>query len=233
MTRVLYDLAGADPALRFSPFCWRARLALAHKGLDVETVPWRFTDKDALAFSGQDKVPVLVDGERTVSDSWAIAVYLEEAYPDRPSLFGGPVGLAVTRFINAWADGTLHPGIARLVVADVHHVLHEGDRDYFRRSREERFGMTLEQVSADREVSVATFRAALLPLRLMLRAQLYLGGNAPAYADYIVFGAFQWARCTSRFELLAEDDPVAAWRERLLDAHGGLARNAPCTVAVG
>ena len=30
-----------------------------------------------------------------------------------------------------------------------------------------------------------------------------------------------WARCTSAQELLAPDDAVHAWRERLLDAHGG------------
>ena len=35
-----------------------------------------------------------------------------------------------------------------------------------------------------------------------------------------------WARCTSAQELLAPDDAVHAWRERLLDAHGGLARAA-------
>ena len=38
---------------------------------------------------------------------------------------------------------------------------------------------------------------------------------------------FMWARCTSPLELLAEDDPVHAWRERLLDAFDGMARRAP------
>jgi hypothetical protein len=44
----LYELAGADENRRFSPYCWRIRMALAHKGLDVECIPWRFTEKDAL-----------------------------------------------------------------------------------------------------------------------------------------------------------------------------------------
>ena len=44
MTIRMYDLAGANPAVRFSPYCWRARRALAHKGLDVETNAWRFSD---------------------------------------------------------------------------------------------------------------------------------------------------------------------------------------------
>ena len=65
----MYDLAGADAARRFSPFCWRTRMALAHKGLDVETIPWRFTDKQAIAFSGQGRVPIVRAGERSVFDS--------------------------------------------------------------------------------------------------------------------------------------------------------------------
>src|SRR3954447_20927262 len=82
----LYDLAGADDDRRFSPYCWRVKMALAHKGLQVESFPWRFTEKDTIAFSGQKHVPVIVDGNRFVSDSWAIAMYLDEAYPDRPML---------------------------------------------------------------------------------------------------------------------------------------------------
>jgi hypothetical protein len=39
-------------------------------------------------------------------------------------------------------------------------------------------------------------------------------------------GAFQWARSVSPFArgLLAADDPVRAYLERLLDLHDGLAR---------
>jgi glutathione S-transferase len=228
MTRVLYDLAGADPALRFSPYCWRAKLALAHKGLEVETVPWRFTDKDIIAFSGQGRVPVLVDGVRTIADSWAIATYLEEAYPDRPSLFGGPAAVGITRFVNAWADGVLQAAMVRLIVSDIAAIVHDNDRAYFRESREKRFGMSLEEVTADRGDRIDAFRESLAPLRQTLGAQPYVAGATPAYADYIVFGSFQWARCCSSFELLAENDVVAAWRERMLDRFEGLARRAPC-----
>src|ERR1043166_9349191 len=88
----LYDLAGADPNLRFSPYCWRTKFALAHKGLAVETIPWRFTEKGVIAFPGSERVPVLVNGQKTVTDWWSIACYLEDAYPARPSLFGGAAG---------------------------------------------------------------------------------------------------------------------------------------------
>jgi glutathione S-transferase len=222
MTRKLYDLAGAEADRRFSPYCWRTKLALAHKGLEVETIPWRFTEKDLIAFSGQGRVPVLIDGDRVVSDSWVIANYLEDAYPEQPSLFGGDTGRALARFVNYWADTVQLAGLIRLLVADIHAHVHEKDRGYFRDSREKRFGANLEQVAADREQRLPAFRQSLEPLRLTLKSQPYLGGDRPAYADYIVFGGFQWARCISAFKLLQPDDPVAHWRERMLAAFDGM-----------
>jgi glutathione S-transferase len=227
----LYDLAGADDNRRFSPYCWRIKLALAHKGLAVETIPWRFTEKDRIAASGQGRVPVLVDGGKWVADSWNIACYLEDAYPDRPSLFGGGAGRALSRFYVGWADGVLQPAMARLIVRDIVDHLHPKDRDYFRKSREERFGKTLEEVVADREKNLPAFRTALAPLRMVLKDQPFLGGVTPLQADYIVFGGFQWARAISAWPLLEKDDVVHAWRERILDLYGGLARKAPAEAA--
>jgi len=226
MSIILYDLAGADPALRFSPYCWRTKLALAHKELAVETVPWRFTEKDRLAFSGQGRVPVIVDGVRVVFDSWAIAEYLEDTYPDRPSLFGGPMGRAHARFINGWADSVLHPGIARMVVRDIFGVLAPQDLAYFRTSREAALGATLEVVVEGREQRLEPWRALLVPVRLVLRAQAFLGGARPSYADHILFGTLQWPRCASFFPLLAPNDPVAAWFSRVGALYGGLGAGA-------
>jgi glutathione S-transferase len=223
----LFELAGAEPDRRFSPYCWRTKLALAHKGIAVDTIPWRFTDKDVIAMSGQGKVPVLVDGDKVVSDSWTIAQYLEDAYPDRPSLFGGAEALRVTRFINSWADAVVNAGLAPLLVTDIYAHLHEKDRLYFRESREKRFGMPLEKVSADRDTRVVGFRQSLEPARSILTAQPYLAGDRPLYADFILFGCFMWPRSISSFRLLAPDDPIYSWRERMLDGFGGLARKSP------
>jgi glutathione S-transferase len=225
MSIVLHDLAGADPDVRFSPYCWRTRFALAHKGLPVETVPWRFTDREAIAFSGQGKVPVIRDDGKVVSDSWTIAEYLEDQVPT-PTLFGGPTGRAHALFVNAWADAVLVGGIARFIVRDLIDMIDPKDRDYFRSSREARFGKTLEAVQQGREDRLAAFRDSLLPIRLVLRRQEWLGGAAPSYADHIVAGTLMWPRCASRFELLAADDPVAQWQGRVLDLYGGLGRSA-------
>jgi glutathione S-transferase len=223
MALQLYDLAGAEPQRRFSPYCWRIKLALMHKGLPFDTIPWRFTDKNAIAFTGQGRVPVLIDGDQVVFDSWTIANYLEDTYPDRPSLFRGEGGRVVTRFVNAWADVVLIGGILRVIVTDILAHLDEKDRAYFRETRELRLGAALETVTADRETNVLVFRKSLESVRGVLGAQPYFGGEAPAYADYAVFGCFQWARCISSFPLLLKDDPVWVWRERLLSAFDGFA----------
>ena len=119
----------------------------------------------------------------------------------------------------------LNGAIAAIIVADVHAHLHEQDQEYFRTSREKAFGRTLEEVVADRETNLPAFRRAIDPIRGMLRNQPFLGGDAPSYADYIPFGSLQWARAISPVQLLEPGDPVHGWRDRLLDAFGGLARN--------
>jgi glutathione S-transferase len=224
MALKLFELVGTDERRPFSPFCWRTRLALAHKGLEAVSIPWRFTEKSAIAPHGSERVPVLLHGDSAVVDSWVIANYLEDNFPDSPSLFGGEGGRAISRMINWWSDIAIVGGIFPLVVADIPVHLGPADADYFRKSREARLGKSLEQAKESRDAAVVGFRKSLEPLRLTLKTQPYLGGNAPNYADYIIFGGFQWARAISPFKLLEVDDPIYAWREKLLDAFEGLAR---------
>jgi glutathione S-transferase len=228
LTRVLYELAAADPDRRFSPFCWRIRLALEHKGLTFEGRPWRFTERDALAFSGSDKVPVLVEDGRAIAESSVIAAHLETAYPDRPSLFGGGAGPALTRFHVAWTDQVLHPALVPLLLLDIHRHLAAPDQAYFRESREARFGKPLEAVCPDRDAQLAVLRRTLSPVRAVLRSQPFLGGETPLYADHAVMGAFLWARGVSALALLAPDDPVEAWHRRMLDRLGAGSRALTC-----
>jgi glutathione S-transferase len=89
------------------------------------------------------------------------------------------------------------------------------------------FKKSLEELAAQREQSLTEFRRALDPVRVTLRSQPYLCGSAPAYADYVVFSVFQWARIVSETELLEAADAMVAWRERMLDLFGGLARQEP------
>ena len=226
MAMEIWDLAAADETVRFSPYCWRIHFALAHKGLSAATHAWRFTDKDAIAFSGQGFVPVLSDGDHVVSDSFAIAEYLDAAYPDRP-LMAGAQAAALTGFVRQWAQITLTPIVMRGIMPELFAAVAEKDKAYFRESREKRFGKKLEEVAAPLEIVRAEMKSALHPLRLTLGSAPYLCGAEPGFADYVVMGVFMWVRCISRHDLLETEDVVYAWRERMLDLYDGLGRRAP------
>ena len=73
------------------------------------------------------------------------------------------------------------------------------------------------------EQGLPPFRAALSPVRAVLEKHPYLGGQQPSFADYCLFGVFQWARAMSPIELLDAGDSVYAWRDRLLGAFDGFA----------
>ena len=69
----------------FSTNVERVTLALAHKGLEVESVVISYSDRSpVLEVSGQPLVPVLVDGDEVIPDSVRILRHLEERWPDPP-----------------------------------------------------------------------------------------------------------------------------------------------------
>lgn len=222
MAIILYDLVGKEDR-RFSPNAWRTRLALAHKGLDADVRPTKFTDIPGICGGGQKTVPVIDDGGRVVCDSWAIAEYLEDTYPDRPSLFGGTAGRVLTKTIQHWVVADIYTRTIPLIALDIHDHLEDADKAYFRESREKRFGKTLEALQAGRDDKVEAYRTALHPARMTLRETPFLGGEAPMYADYLLFAALLWPKVISPVRLIAHDDPIFAWFERCLDLYGGLA----------
>lgn len=222
---VLYELGGRDDR-RYSLFSWRTRMALRHKRLDFETVPVRMSDKAAIAFSGGKTVPIVKDGETVVRDSWKIAEHLEERYPGAPSLFGGPIGRGTTQTLNVWADRVLVPAMLPVIVADIHERVHPADGAYFRESMEKILRGTLEQARERRVDALHRLSRTAEPMQAVLKRQPWISGAAPAYADYIVFSVFQWARMMSPHEVL-EDGPLREWRERMLDLHDGVARQVP------
>ena len=223
----LWELKGRDER-RYSLFSWRTRMALAHKGLAFESQPVCMSDKAAIAFSGGKTVPVIkdgIDGEmRVVRDSWKIAEYLEDRYPDKP-LFGGAVGRGVTQTFNTWVDRTLVGAMLAVIVADIHERVDPADEQYFRQMMEGILKRSLEDARAKREESLRRLSGALEPMQAALKRQPWVAGAAPAYADHILLSIFQWARVMSPHEILPADSPLGVWRERMLGLYDGFARN--------
>ncbi|CAN5891551.1 glutathione S-transferase family protein [soil metagenome] len=222
----LYDLAFQDDR-RPSPYCWRAKFALKHKGLAWRDEPTGFTEKDKIAFAKSQTVPVIQDGTNVVKDSWAIASHLDKAYPDRP-LFEDEAARSYAHFVAGWVDTAVHVALFPNIVGDLYDRLRPTDRPYFQESRGKRLGTTdfAGFQAKARETGVPAFRSVLEPARRVLKEQPFLAGAQPAYPDYALAGAFMWARVASPHALLEADDPVEAWRERMLDLFDGLGRKA-------
>ena len=146
---------------------------------------------------------------------------------ERPALFGSSDARGMGFFIKRWSELTLHPALVRLIVADIVQILDPADSAYFRESREAALGSTLEDYCQARDANLKALEACLTPLRSSLKVTGFLGGDSPGFADYIVFGALQWARCSSRGDLLQAVDPVAQWFDRLLGLYDGLGAKAP------
>lgn len=220
----LYELI-LENGCSMSPYVWRTRLALAHKGLECESAPVGFIDIPGLHGGRFKTVPILEDGDELVGDSWIIADYLEKAYPERPALFTSPGERAMVRFFDGWF---LREGLAALFglyALDIHNAIRPADRAYFRASREPRLGATLEDATADRADRLPGFRKAMQPIRGVLKEKPFLGGDTPNYADHIALAGFIWIASVNTLPPLEAGDPLLAWFERGLDLYDGLARD--------
>jgi glutathione S-transferase len=220
----LYELALED-GRSASPFVWRIRYALAHKGIPYETVYVGFTEIPGL-FGGKFKtVPILEHGGTVLNESWDIADYLDRTFPNQPPLFNSPAEHSLVKFTDAWFIGEVLRKMFRVYVKDVHDAARPQDRQYFRESREKNMkGQTLETFTADRASHLPAIRVALAPLRQFLLKSPFLGGAQPNYADYIALAGFYWAASAGTLPLLERDDSLRDYVSRGFDLYGGIAR---------
>lgn len=221
---ILYDLVNRH-GTHFSPNSWRVRMALAHKGIEPQVRDVLFGGIAGIRPGGdRPTIPTLEDQGRLITDSWEIVRHLDEAYPQTPRLIASGAEGQVLRFFQHWVQSTIHAGVARLVMLDLYNSLEPADQDYFRSSREKQYKMALEDIQAGRDERLDAFRRSLQPMRLSLALGPFISGSQPGYADYLAFGGFQWARVSSAYPVLAQDDVVHAWFERCLDLYDGLGR---------
>ena len=211
----LYELCG-DDSRRFSPYCWRTRMALAIKGIEVEAASVGFSEIPGICGGTGKTVPTLETDVSVIVGSFEIALHLDKVHPANP-LFRGEAAEVHCRLIQGWADTAVVAGLASMIVVDVWSVLRPQDKDYFRTTREARFGKTLEEFQSGREDRVASFNSmTLAPARRALASAQWLGGEQPDYADCILFGTLMWPHVVSEFTVL-EDGPIMDWFRRCLE----------------
>lgn len=96
-----------------SLYCAKLRILLRHKRLAFEEAPPPGGGGSAeyLAIVPSGNIPALVDGDLVLTDSEAIAEYLEEKHPEIPMLPGTLVGRARSRERSRFADTRLEPAL--------------------------------------------------------------------------------------------------------------------------
>jgi glutathione S-transferase len=223
-TITLFDLVLAS-GCTISPFVWRTKYALKHKGFDIDLVPNGFTGIKELTGGRSERLPVIVDDGEWVIDSWKIAEYLDAKYPDRPMLFTGDGMKVLTKFIDQWLWRTAIRVWIRCYILDYHDLSMPRDHPYVRESRERILGGRLEELQAGREERLPLVPPALEPLRVLLKDTPWLGGNQPNYADYCILAVFLWAASVAKVPPLHDDDPLRDYIDRGFDLYGALGRH--------
>ena len=220
MPRRLFELATED-GTSISPYVWRSKFALAQKQLPYQSELVGFTSIPEVGAGTFKSLPILEDGGEWIADSWDIADHLDRVYPDRP-LFASAGERGTALFFEKWLGVEVISAFFRICVFDIHNRLGKQDREYFRATREKRLGQSLEEVHETREAHLLLLRERLQPLRLTVRDSSFIGGDAPAYADYIAAAAFIWAGSVATVDLLGEDVPLLGWLGRCFALHGGI-----------
>ena len=93
-----------------SPFSWRVYLALEHKRAQFEPRLISFDKgehktREFLAMNPRHQVPVVADDGFSLYESGAIIEYIEERFPDGPSLFPGDV--RARALVRQWMHETM------------------------------------------------------------------------------------------------------------------------------
>ena len=127
-----------------------------------------------------------------------IAVYLEEQYPEQPSLFPPRTRALQAAFYDEVSEALLVPMFVSLLYQHLEKCV-PGDKAYFRTSREAIFGCTFEEIApkgGDVEKKLAEIETVLEKAAgwIDVGAGSFVGGEEPLNADLNLAAMLLWAR---------------------------------------
>ncbi|KKO99353.1 hypothetical protein THAR02_08538 [Trichoderma harzianum] len=201
---ILYDLACIKDVC-FSPVVWRIRLLLNYKQIPYKTVFLEMPDIEptlkGLGLPPHDPasgnlnytVPTIhhLPTNKYIMDSKPISEFLESTYPD-PSV---PLTSELGTEIEAKVRSLFAPTFYRSAMPREVHILSPRAQEYFRRSREGRFGKTLEELLAGEEERWQAVDADRRAVGELMRTNKALGpfilGARPSYSDFFIAGSLQ------------------------------------------
>ncbi|KAJ3095871.1 hypothetical protein HDU97_006445 [Phlyctochytrium planicorne] len=244
------DIATSDGHYA-TPNTWKIRLLLLHKRISFETIDMTFIDiqtslTERLRKQNNDPtakatVPAIeLDDGTIICDSFKIAEFLEEKYPDAPSSFDHGSAkevkdrgtLALGRRFARLVDTGLGNGAPQwtcLFDAIFPSLLAKFppglNRDYF--SHESRHGgpggLQKRIDRSKNEDLIGLSKRNMIPLVTLLKEQGdFFQGQQPGFADFVIFGRYAMARNNdpkvSKAVFEGVDPVVAAWVGRMLEA---------------
>jgi glutathione S-transferase len=244
-----YDLVPSSNSVRyFSPNTWKTRMGFLHKGVPFETIPVTFLDVrgDLSTRSNQSDITVpaieLPDG-KFISDSFRIAEWLENTYPDRPSLFTGdsqstnqaqPEHITMGKNYARMIDLGLGAGKPQWAVwfqlffPQLDQLMSEGEvRDYFRSDARNGPQGYQRLISLDQQELIHRAKLNVQPLLQILRERPneYFQGTHPGQVDYIIFGRYAFCRMINPklTKEIWEDQgkELSNWIDKLSKAYDG------------
>ncbi|ORY26347.1 hypothetical protein BCR39DRAFT_541416 [Naematelia encephala] len=227
----LYELVGTTGESRpqFSHHVWKTKLALAYLGKSAESIPLSFhsirTELAEKTSNPKVTVPTIVCDEGIITDSWAIAEYLEKKYGAEKSLFSS--GKSFSKFLEQWALDTLAPELRPLIGPTVYNRIDEPSQAYYVQSR---VGGDISKMDAMvAKLSDASFVAAqttaararlqliedFLTYKKSIGAPLWLGDGVPCHGDFCVFGWYAFSGVNADATKIWESDSLPLVHEWL------------------
>ncbi|KAF8878319.1 hypothetical protein BD779DRAFT_1554828 [Infundibulicybe gibba] len=178
---IFYDIPSMIPGNAWSPNTWKTRFSLNYKSLAYKTEWVEYPDIEPLCkkigapptstkATGEPHytLPVIFDPKtkRAISDSAAIAEYLDEQYPETPKLF---------------------PTVREFALPQTCVRLRPESQPYFRSTREKMFGMKIEAL---------TPTGAALPRWVAHNpgGGVFVTGDTPVFVDFMVAGQLVWIK---------------------------------------
>jgi glutathione S-transferase len=188
----------------FSTNVERVALALAHKGLEVESVEISYEDRSPVVeVSGQGLVPVLVDGDEAIPDSIRILRHLERKWPDPPLFPRDPARRAELDVFLEWFNEVWKVA-PNAIEAELGRSRPDHDR--------------IEEMAARMRASLGVFEG-------LLDGREYLFGDAFSAADcaafpFLKYGEMRDPADDELFHLILEEhvprsDRLARWIDRV------------------
>lgn len=181
----LYELRGKNPDLIWSCNPWKSRMCLNLKGIEFESIPLTYLEihsvlPEVLHKTEGCTVPVLVDNEMVIQDSFKIAQYLDENYPG-PSIFYG--GLALQEFAYNWMERAILFPLFKLTILDIADKLDEGSKEYFLTARTQMFGNLTQLTAVNRDENINYIQANLDYLLENLKTHKFISGEEIGLVD--------------------------------------------------